>query len=164
MKHHPSEVTGLLWLSVMGYSGQAEIRDEGLIVDVGPHGAEVYEFNPRTVLAHNLLGRELISTAFLEEIEACFHDAGLVCELDYEREKAAKLGERGEVEDLGAADALAALREYEVDAARRGVDFLTLRRVGTVLGLSPAGLERLRALIRAERHPQYLPPVWLVRA
>lgn len=163
-ERHPSEVTGLLWLSVMGYSGRAEIRDEGLIVDLGPHGADVYEFDPQTVLAHNLLGQGLVSTTSLEEVEVCFHDAGLVSELDYEREKAAKLGERDELEDPGAADALAALREYEADAARRGVDFLILRRVRTVLGLSPTGLERLRALLRAEQYPQYLPPVWLVRA
>jgi hypothetical protein len=153
-----------MWLSVMGYSGRAEIRDEGLVVNLSSHSTEVYEFDPRTVLAHNLLGRELISTAFLQEVEACFHDAGLVCELDYEREKAAKLGEQGAVEDFRAADALAALCAYEADAARRGIDFFTLRRVRMVLGLSPAGLERLKALLRAERHPQYLPPVWLVRA
>jgi hypothetical protein len=124
----------------------------------------VYEFDPRIVLAHNLLERGLVSTGSLEEVEACFRDAGLVCELDYEREKAARLGERREVEDPETADALAALREYEVDAARRGVAFLTLRRVRTVLALSPTGLERLKALLRAEHHPQYLPPVWLVRA
>jgi hypothetical protein len=164
LERHPSEVTGLMRLSVMGYSGRAEIRDEGLVVDLGFHGAEVYEFNPRTVLAHNLLGRRLVSTTSLEEVEACFHNAGLVCELDYERKKAARLGERGEIEDPSAADALVALHEYEADAARRGIDFLTLRRVRAVLDLSPAGLERLRALLRAERHPQYRPPVWLVHA
>jgi hypothetical protein len=48
-ERHPSEVTGLVWLSVMGYSGRAEIRDEGLIVDLSLHGADVYEFDPRTV-------------------------------------------------------------------------------------------------------------------
>ncbi len=148
----------------MGYSGRAEIRDEGFIVDLGLHGADVYEFDPRTVLAHNLLGQRLLSTACLEEVEACFHDAGLVCELDYEREKAARLGEQVKVKDFEAADALAALREHETGAARRGVDFLTLRRIRTVLGLSPTGLERLTALLCAEPHPQYLPPVWRVRA
>lgn len=83
---------------------------------------------------------------------------------DYERGKALRLGERRDGGDPEAADALAALREYETDAARRGVDFLTLRRIRTALGLSPTGLEHLTALLRAEGHPQYLPPVWLVRA
>lgn len=54
------------------------------------------------------------------------------------------------------------LEKVDREAGRRGVDFLTLRRVALLLGLSGVGLEELRAELVRRHQPQYSPPVWVV--
>jgi hypothetical protein len=95
------------------------------------------------------------------DAEACLVGLGLPNELEVERRKlAARQGPQPGELDLDRA--LMALRSDEQAAAQRGVAFLTLRRVGEVLGLSAEGLRRLWGTLEDTRHPQYQPPVWVV--
>ena len=86
----------------------------------------------------------------------------MISELDYERDKAERLTSIRPASTLHPAAALSALREYEAGARHRGVDFISLRRVRDVLGLSVEQMEHLRALLRDEGGSQYRPPVWVV--
>ncbi len=163
-EHHPSETTGLLWLAAMGYTGQAEIRDQGLVVPVESQAPGVYELDPRRALASNRLGRGLSATDSFAAVEDCFRDASVVSELEYERAKAARLRSAERTDHPNLAATLARLRKYEESARDRGIDFISLRRVRDILELSPQGMEHLCALLRNEAHPHYRPPVWIVRS
>lgn len=159
---HPSETTGLLWLAAMGYAGRAEIRDQGLVVSVESQCADVYALDPAKALQSNRLGRGLSSTTSFAAVEDCFRRASVVSELDYERAKAARLKSAERADHANLAEALVCLREYEVGARDRGVDFISLRRIRDLLRLSPKGLEHLGALLRERADPHYRPPVWLL--
>ncbi len=159
---HPSEATGLLWLAAMGERGVAEIRGDGLRVELDAHAADVHRFAHAAVLARNPAARALRATRSLAAAEARLVALGLGSELELERRKAATLGDAAASGALDVGLALDRLRAYERAAAGRGIAFLTMRRVGEVLGLSNEGLGQLRAALRRSRHPQYRPPVWLV--
>jgi hypothetical protein len=159
---HPSEATGLLWLAAMGGRGVAEIRGDGLLVELDAHAADVHRFPHRVVAARNPSARALQATRSLQEAEARLIGLGLNSELEVERRKAATLGDPVAAEPLDVDRAFKELLAYERTAADRGVAFVTMRRVGEVLGLSSEGLWQLRAALRRCQHPQYRPPVWLV--
>ena len=161
-ERHPSETTGLLWLATMGYAGQAEVRDQALVVLLKPQHADVYEVDPTRALESNQLGRRLSSTRSFAAVEDCFRDAFVVSELEYERAKAARSRSVGRADHVTLDAALACLREYEATARDRGIDFISLRRIRDILELSPQGMEQLCALLRKDADPHYRPPVWLV--
>lgn len=158
---HPSEATGLLWLAATGGRGVAEIRGDGLLVELDDRAAEVYRFDHSAVLARNPAAGALRATRSLADAEACLVALGLPNELEVERRKLAAR-QSPQPGELDLDQTLTALHSYEQAAAQRGVAFLTLRRVGEVLGLSADGLRRLRAALEDGRHPQYQPPVWVV--
>lgn len=161
---HPSEATGLLWLAAKGARGVAEIRGDGLLVELDELTPAVYWLGLTDVLERNRHAGRLRETRSLNEAEARLIQAKLPSELELERRKAEQLSPDRDARSVDMGQALTALRSYEDEAARRGISFLTMRRVGEVLGLSNQGLRQLRAELRAVGHPQYKPPVWLVRA
>jgi hypothetical protein len=68
---HLSEATGLLWLAATGGRGMAEIRGDGLLVELDDRPADVHRFDHGAVLARNPAAGALRATRSLADAEAC---------------------------------------------------------------------------------------------
>jgi hypothetical protein len=164
---HPSEATGLLWAAAAGTRGTAEIRDQGLPVVLTDHTPDVHALPARRILEINHIARELRHTRSLEAAEAALVAAGRESEIDYERRKASTrhvATATNPPSDLGNAELLERLAEIRDDAARRGIDFLTLRGLAERLGLPGIRLADLHAHLTARPNGEYAPPLWRVRS
>jgi hypothetical protein len=158
---HPSEVTGLLWAAAAGARGRVEVRGDGLVVEVTDHSAEVFAFEHPSIMRGNTVAQALADSTSLEEADAA---AAAICgssELAYERRKAAQLAAAGR--DLDIEEAVASLRRYSAKAAVRAIDYLTVRRIGEVLGLSIDALSKLTDSLRNTQVSPYFPPLWPVK-
>jgi hypothetical protein len=158
---HPSEATGLLWAAAAGARGRVEVRGDGLVVEVTDRSAEVFAFDHGNVMRGNTVAQALAGSTSLAEADAA---AAVVCgssELAYERRKVAQLAPEGR--DLDVEEAIAALQRYSAAAAARAIDYLTVRRIGEVLGLSIDALSKLTDWLRNTQVSPYFPPLWPVR-
>jgi hypothetical protein len=154
-------VTGLLWAAATGARGRVEVRGDGLVVEVTDRSAEVFAFEHASVMGGNTVAQALVGSTSLAEADAA---AAMVCgssELAYEHRKAAQLAPAGQ--DLDVEEATAALERYSTGAAARAVDYLTVRRIGEVLGLSIDALAKLTDSLRHRQTSPYFPPLWPVR-
>jgi hypothetical protein len=158
---HPSEVTGLLWAAATGARGRVEVRGDGLVVEVTDRSTEVYAFEHATIMRGNTVAQALASSTSLAQADAA---ATAICgssELAYEHRKAAQFAPAGR--DLDIEEVIAALQRYSAAAAARAIDYLTVRRIGEVLGLSIDALSELTDTLRPLQVAPYFPPLWAVR-
>jgi hypothetical protein len=82
--------------------------------------------------------------------------------LDYERRKATA-GRQTADKQASLPDLIDAAHRYCADAARRGVDFVTFRRLAEVLGIGAPESSGLRQRFIALEPEHYTPPLWAVR-
>jgi hypothetical protein len=161
---HPSEATGLLCAAAAGTRGTAEIRDQGLAVTLSDHTAEVHSLPAHRIVKINQLAQRLHHTDSLEAAETALRVSGRGSEIDYERRKASN---RSHPTALTAAPSAAALleqlAEIRRDAARRGIDFITLRGLAERLGLQGTRLGDLHRHLSSRPQGEYAPPLWKVR-
>jgi hypothetical protein len=163
---HPSEATGLLCAAAAGTRGTAEIRDQALPVVLSDHTPEVHALPAHRILEINHIARELRETRSLDAAEAALRAAGRESEIDYERRKASTRSDTTTTKPppaLGNAALLEQLADIRDDAARRGIDFLTLRGLAERLGLPGTRLGDLHAHLSAHPNGEYAPPLWRVR-
>jgi hypothetical protein len=162
---HPSEATGLLCAATAGTRGTAEIRDQALPVVLGEHTPEVHALPARRILEINRLAQQIVHTPSLEAAEAALQAAGRTSEIDYERRKANThdTTKTKAAPVLSSSALLTQLAEIRGDAARRGIDFITLRGLAEQLGLPGARLDDLRQHLNARPDGEYSPPLWRVR-
>jgi hypothetical protein len=163
---HPSEATGLLCAAAHGTRGTAEIRDQGFPVILSDHTPEVHELTARRVLDHNRVARHFLDTRSLADAETALRDAGRESEVDYERRKAEKrrprtTGQMATVPNSAFVDQLAEIRSA---AARRGVDFITLRGLAERLDLPGIRLDELQHHLSSRPRSEYVAPLWRVRS
>jgi hypothetical protein len=161
---HPSEATGLLCAAASGTRGTAEIRDQGFPVALSDRTPDVHAIPNGRAFACNLIARELRRSTSLAEVETTLRALGRESEIDYERRKAesGRIGRSTPPEP--SAPALAEeLTQIRNDAARRGVDFITLRGLAERLGIPGDGLIDLQHyLASSPQLGQYTPPLWSV--
>jgi hypothetical protein len=159
---HPSEATGLFCAAALGARGWVEVRGAGLAVRLTDHSSEVYRLEQRAVMTANQVAQAVVGTRSLAEAEAATTAATGVSEIEEERRKAAGMvrSSRGHMPDLRTA--LERLYRHAAGAADRGIDYLTLRRIGEVLGLTADRLPQLRDRLRQGRSLPYFPPLWPV--
>jgi hypothetical protein len=124
------------------------------------HSSEVYRLEQRAVMSANQVAQAVVGTRSLAEAEAATTAATGVSEIEEERRKAAGMvrSSRGHMPDLPTA--LERLYRHAAGAADRGIDYLTLRRIGEVLGLTADRLPQLRDRLRQGRSLPYFPPLW----
>jgi len=157
----PSEATGLAYMVARGWRGTAEIRRDGQRVVLDSASAKIRLFDAYALLLRSRLAQDLDDTTSLEDVERVVSEHGFLPEREIER--FARLNARRSM----SIEALAGLEEqllhYSEEAARRSVDYLTIRRIGELLRVdSPT----LRALVQRLmlRYPHRLrPPAWRVR-
>ncbi|MGQ0843474.1 MAG: DUF1152 domain-containing protein [Sporichthyaceae bacterium] len=158
---HPSEASGVFAAAACGVRGTVEVRDAGDFVVLDDEVASVWTVD--AYLAGNESPARLLQgTTTLDEAAEVMRETLGVCELDYERAKAAELS------PLVGPEVVRIARE-NVDAAvaaaeGRGVDYLTVRRLAEVLGLQGAnGLQALQAALATGYGGHLLTPFPLVR-
>jgi hypothetical protein len=159
---HPSEATGLLCAAALGARGWVEIRGAGLPVQLTDHSSEVYRLEHRAVMSANRIAQALMGTRSLAEAEAATTAIAGVSEIEEERRKAAGMAHSSMDRMLDLPRAMDHLSRYAAGAANRGVDYLTLRRIGEVLGLTANELPRLGEWLGRGRSLPYFPPLWPV--
>ena len=159
---HPSEATGLLCAAALGARGWVETRGAGLPVRLTDHSSEVYRLEHRVVMSASQVAKAVMGTQSLAEAEAATTAAAGTSEIEEERRKAAVMvrGSEGRILDLPAL--MDHLYRHAAGAANRGIDYLTLRRIGEVLGLTADELPQLRDRLRQGRSLPYFPPLWPV--
>jgi hypothetical protein len=161
---HPSEATGLLCAAAAGTRGTAEIRDQGLPVMLSDHTAEVHALPAHRITEINQLAQQLRHTDSLEAAETALRVTGRGSEIDYERRKANNRSHAtASTPAPSAAALLEQLAEIRGDAARRGIDFITLRGLAERLGLPGTRLGDLHRHLSSRPHGEYAPPLWNVR-
>lgn len=159
---HPSEVTMLTCLAAMGYRGKAELRADGLTANLNSLSAQMWRFDYRSVLRRNRIAGAISSAESLLEVEDIVRSfRGGHSEIDQERH-AIKLHRSRASEGADFAALEPVLLAYSDGARRRGIRYLTLRRVAEVLGLSRRGLAEFRQVL-AQRQGTRVTPVWQCR-
>jgi hypothetical protein len=159
---HPSEASALLAAAALGRRGRVEVRDAGLAVDLTGRSAEAYAVPLADALARNRLARELRTTTTLADAEQAARDICGVCEVDYERGKAAKRSSDDGRPEAITPEVEATVRAVEADAAGRGVAYVTFRRLAEAADLAPPAAALLRRHLLATRPEQSAWPLWSV--
>ncbi|MGL5867180.1 MAG: DUF1152 domain-containing protein [Dermatophilaceae bacterium] len=150
---HPSEASGLLAAAVDGYRGQVEVRDAGdqvLLTDDTPcaHVVELAD------IGSTVPGASLTETRTLSEASDLIRSLTGKSELDYETAKAAqRAGTRPHVISI---NDLPIIDRHAHEAAERGADFISMRRLAELVGVSTldayAELSNLLAHHRPSHH------------
>ncbi|MEW2114933.1 DUF1152 domain-containing protein [Streptomyces sp. NPDC005474] len=161
LEWHPSEATGMLAATARGVRGTCEVRDAGLPVALTAEGPTVHEVDLDEALNRNQLARAILATVSLDEAEAYCREVCGSSEIDYEREKAARLMDQP-VGKLDPGTVLARLDAFEAEARSRGVTHTTFRHIAEVLNLHGSQRGELRQLLIGRSPEQYTAPLWRI--
>jgi hypothetical protein len=159
---HPSEASGLLAAAADGVEGLVEVRDAGDQVLLSPQTAAVFAADARatteTTPAIHLM--ECMSLAQAEEI---IQGLTGISEIRYETEKAGKL--RGRPAKVPGKADLPTVDAYAGEAAERGAQFVSMRRLAELLHASSLdAYAELSRLLTEERPENFQPSVYRVEA
>ncbi|KOV76823.1 hypothetical protein ADL01_16170 [Streptomyces sp. NRRL WC-3618] len=161
LEWHPSEATGMLAATARGVRGTCEVRDAGFPVALAAEGPTVHEVDLDEALNRNRLARAIQATVSLDEVEACCREVCGSSEIDYEREKAARLKDQP-AGKLDPGTVLAQLAEFEDEARSRGVTHTTFRHITEALNLHGSQRGDLRQLLIGRSPEQYTAPLWRI--
>ncbi len=159
---HPSEATALLVSAAQGLRGRVEMRDQGTPIALDDTSSEVFQLSAEQVAAGSCLVEALCDTSSLsaaEEVARC------VCgfsEIDYERDKAGRLWRTTPTETATTA-LLHQADAFTREAAARGIDYVTMRRLAEALPGASMDVQRLRNVLAEARPSQNVRPLWAVR-
>ena len=159
---HPSEASGLLAAAAHGSRGRVEVRDAGdqvVLTDETPslHAIDLAEVSDTTP------GAALINTASLTEASDLIRQLTGTSELDYETAKAAK--RNGKPRHAVTVEDLQAIDQHAQDAAGRGADYISMRRLSELIGATTLdAYADLGSLIATERPERYAPSIYRTTA
>ncbi|MCX5235951.1 DUF1152 domain-containing protein [Streptomyces prunicolor] len=159
LEWHPSEATGMLAATARGVRGICEVRDAGLLIPLTDDSPTVHEVDLETALRRNELAGAILSTTTLAEAETHSREICGHSEIDYERDKAARLKVQ-QAEKLNRSTVLSRLAQFENEARSRGVTHTTFRRLTEALNLPGSQREPLRTLLMETTPEQYAAPLW----
>jgi Protein of unknown function (DUF1152) len=158
---HPSEATAMLVAAARGVRGRVEVRDAGTAVTLSQETPTVFRMALGDLLQDSLLAQRMLGTTSLEQVEQVVRDVCGFCEIDSEREKAQRLGQRPAgvwtLPEFGAR-----LKDFESEVRDRGADFVTFRRIAEQVGRPQGGYESMRRHMIETWPGQYAWPIWSV--
>jgi hypothetical protein len=157
---HPSEATALLAAAARGLRGRVEIRDSGLAVDLTDHSSEAFLLALSDLVDVNALAPALAATSSLDEAEEVAREIFGLSEIDYERAKADRIRAGRSMQAPTDLDDL--VDAFERDAAARGIDFVTFRRIAEATGMRPADAVNLVTYLTAARPDHDAWPLWSI--
>ena len=118
----------------------------------------VYSVSLKHALAVNHLTARLTDSTSLGQAEQVARDTVGFSEIDYEREKARRVGALDH-RTVSARD-LEAVHTYERSAAARGIQFVTFRRLAEATTAGAVSVTELRHRLIASRPEQLAWPLW----
>jgi hypothetical protein len=157
---HPSEATALLAAAARGVRGRVEIRDSGLSVALTDRSSATFRLALADVTAINRLAPALARTSSLDEAGEIAREVSGFSEIDYERTKADRIDAMAP--PSAPTDVVDLLRTFEREAAARGVDFVTFRRIAEATGTSLADSASLRRYLIATKPNEHDWPLWSI--
>ena len=155
---HPSEASGLLAAAANGSRGRVEVRDAGdqvLLTDDTPslHAIDLADISDTTP------GAALTDSNSLTEASDLIRQLTGISEIDYETTKAAK--RNGQPRHAVTVDDLHAIDQHAHDAAGRGADYISMRRLSELIGATTLdAYADLGNLIATERPARYAPSIY----
>lgn len=155
---HPSEASGLLAAAATGTRGRVEVRDAGdqvVLTDDTPslHAIDVAE------ISDMVPGAAITDTKSLAEASDLIRQLTGITELDYEAAKAAK--RNGRPQHAVTIDDLQAIDQHAHDAAERGADYISMRRLSELIGATTLdAYADLSSLIATVRPARYAPSIY----
>ncbi|MFD3706130.1 DUF1152 domain-containing protein [Nocardia sp. NPDC058658] len=155
---HPSEANGLLAAAATGWRGSVETQRNCVVqlVDAVTH---VYQVSAEA-LAEDSLAALVASSTTLVEVEELLRARRGYSDIDIERNR---LTNRSATRTPGP-EVLAEIDRYAIDAAHRGIDALTVRRVIELAEATDIRASTsLRELLSRERPGSFQPPFYTVR-
>ncbi|WP_427152662.1 DUF1152 domain-containing protein [Streptomyces sp. TRM70308] len=158
---HPSEATAMLTATARGVRGLCEVRDAGLPVPLTGQGPTVHQTGLDQALNHNELARAVVATTTLDAAEQHSRRVCGFSEIDYERHKAAHLGNQTP-HQLDPAATLRQLDQFEAAAHARGITHTTFRRITEALNLGGTQRQPLRNLLLTHRPEQHEHSLWRI--
>ncbi|MFE0173807.1 DUF1152 domain-containing protein [Streptomyces sp. NPDC059002] len=146
LRWHPSEATALLVATALGARGVCEVRDAGLPVPLTDEGPAVHRVDLATAFSNNRLAQAVADTTTLTEAEERCRNICGISEIDYERAKAHRLGQR-QPSETTSEELLIQVQRFEKAALARGATHTTVRRVAEALNFSEEGRRCLSQLL-----------------
>jgi hypothetical protein len=159
---HPSEASGLLAAAANGSRGRVEVRDAGdqvLLTDDTPslHAIDLAEISDTTP------GAALTDSDSLDEACNLIRRLTGISEIDYETAKAAR--RNGQPHHAVTVDDLQTIDQHAQDAARRGADYISMRRLSELIGATTLdAYADLGNLIATQRPARYAPSIYSTTA
>ncbi|MEV6217254.1 DUF1152 domain-containing protein [Nocardia sp. NPDC051833] len=153
---HPSEANALLAVAANGWRGRVESQRETSIV-VDDRCTTVFRVDADR-LAGDSIAADLATSRTLDHAEHLVRVRRGISDIDIERQRlvARRQPRTTGLDDIGALD------RYVQDAAARGTDALTIRRVLELTdATSPSGADTLRKELLRRRPNNFLPPLYL---
>jgi hypothetical protein len=154
---HPSEASGLLAAASYEARGLVEIRDAGIPVALTEQSSLCFGMSVRQVAAVNPLIDGLADTTTFMQAETTTRSLIGVCELDAERAKAQRSRNRAPV----ATDFNTALHWWRQRATKRGIRYVTYRRLAEAL--HQADVDMVRSRLATTATDTRL-PIWDLRS
>jgi hypothetical protein len=159
---HPSEASGLLAAAANGSRGRVEVRDAGdqvVLTDDTPslHAIDLAE------IRNTAPGAALTDSNSLTEASDIIRRLTGISEIDYETAKAAK--RNGQPQHAVTVDDLHTIDLHAQDAAGRGADYISMRRLSELIGATTLhAYADLGSLIATERPARYAPSIYRITA
>jgi hypothetical protein len=162
---HPSEATAMACLAALGYRGTVEMRSEGLTVRLDESGARIYHFNYQSVRRRSEVAEAVTGSCSLAEAERAVKAVCGSSELEFERRSVRRRRDerRARHRYTSPAELYPTLLAYGEEAAARGVEYLTMRRVAEVLDLDREELLAFRRFLERSDNVGSGLPVWSCR-
>lgn len=158
---HPSEASGLLAAAASGRRGLVEVRDAGDHVVLDDTTTELATVDVAAALAVTP-SRHLVGTRSLGEANRVTNTVTGISEIRYETKKAEQ--RRDSAVHVPTADDLDLVDEYAAQAAARGADFVSVRRLSELLGATTLdAFTQLTDLLAAHRPDAYEPSIYRTR-
>lgn len=159
---HPSEASALLVAAARGIRGICGTRDAPEPVTLTDASPGVYRLTLTRALQLNPLARALADTTDLDAAERASLQVCGFSEIARERARAA--ASHQDTPALPPPDGSIPLPErfahWEQSTARRGITYVTTRRITEELALLPPQSAELRAHLLATSPPRQAPPLW----
>ncbi|MGH3777424.1 MAG: DUF1152 domain-containing protein [Pseudonocardiaceae bacterium] len=157
---HPSEASGLFAAAAYGARGSVEVRDAGCQVHLTDNTPAVFALDAHE-LAATSPAAALWSTTTLDQADQVISQLTGVSEISYETAKAARLRHRRPY--LPTHADLVTIDRHAADAQARGADYVTVRRLAELVGVtSEKEFTAFRTLLADRRADRYQPPLYHV--
>jgi hypothetical protein len=161
LRWHPTEATALVAAAALGVRGSVELRRDSISAALTDHSAEVWLSDIAAVSRHNSLVPSLVGTTSLYEAEEAIA-RWATSELIRERRRALEYRQRLRARDINTERLIADVVDYSREAAGRGIELITTRRLAEAIGHPELEMWQLTDMLLSVNSASQRGPIWYV--